>query len=146
MRHDTFISFSVPAGSNAFDLTKSQIVVDESDHEGVKIAARILGEDFARVTGNEPSRVVHHAQAAENLQAETAILIGCIETSQILQALEKNGKADFSSIKGKWECFTTSVVDYPLPGCERALIIAGSNKRGAIYGVYALSEQMGVSP
>src|ERR1051326_4832968 len=34
----------------------------------------------------------------------------------------------------------------PLPGIDRALVIAGSDKRGTIYGVYDLSEQIGVSP
>ena len=38
------------------------------------------------------------------------------------------------------------VVPRPRPGIARALVIAGSDKRGAIYGIYDLSEQIGVSP
>ena len=34
----------------------------------------------------------------------------------------------------------------PLPGVDQALVIAGSDKRGTIYGIYDLSEQIGVSP
>lgn len=40
----------------------------------------------------------------------------------------------------------TTFVENPFGGCHQALIIAGSDKRGAIFGVYALSEQIGVSP
>src|SRR5690625_5548198 len=38
------------------------------------------------------------------------------------------------------------VIDNPLPDMERALVIAGSNRRGAAYGAYDLAEQIGVSP
>ena len=39
-----------------------------------------------------------------------------------------------------------SVVDNPLDGVDRAVVIAGSDRRGAVYGIYELSRQMGVSP
>jgi hypothetical protein len=37
-------------------------------------------------------------------------------------------------------------VEQPLPGVARALVIAGSDKRGTIYGIYEVSQQIGVSP
>jgi hypothetical protein len=81
-------------------------------------------------------------------EAGTAIIVGSIEASPILQRLEKEGKLDFDfgKIRAKWESYTTSVVDNPFNRCRRALVIAGSDKRGAIFGVYSLSEQLGVSP
>lgn len=49
-------------------------------------------------------------------------------------------------IRGKWESYITKVVDNPFPGIDRALVIAGSDMRGTIYGLYDVSEQIGVSP
>ena len=39
-----------------------------------------------------------------------------------------------------------ALVEDPLPGIRRALVIAGSDKRGTIYGLFHLSERIGVSP
>lgn len=51
-----------------------------------------------------------------------------------------------SDIEGKWESFASKVVMDPIPGCSQALVIAGSMPRGTIYGIYDISEQIGVSP
>jgi hypothetical protein len=53
---------------------------------------------------------------------------------------------DVSGVQGKWESFTSQVVKNPVPGCAKALVIAGSDPRGTIYGLYDVSEQIGVSP
>jgi hypothetical protein len=55
-------------------------------------------------------------------------------------------KIDVAAIKGKWESYFTQVVPNPLPGVDSALVICGSDKRGAIYGIYDLSEESGQSP
>lgn len=51
-----------------------------------------------------------------------------------------------SSINNRWESFISEVIDKPLPGVDQALVIAGSDLRGTIYGLYDVSEQIGVSP
>jgi len=56
------------------------------------------------------------------------------------------GKLDVSAIKGKWEGWQVQTLRKPLPGVERALVITGSDKRGTIFGIYEMSEQIGVSP
>jgi hypothetical protein len=66
--------------------------------------------------------------------------------SKIIDDLVKAGKLDVSGIKGKWEAFSSSVVESPVAGCAKALVIAGSDPRGTIYGIYDVSEQIGVSP
>ena len=58
----------------------------------------------------------------------------------------KNGKLDVSEITGQWESFTIQVISDPIPDVEICLVIAGSDKRGSIYGCYEISEQIGVSP
>jgi hypothetical protein len=59
------------------------------------------------------------------------------------------GKIDVAGVAGKWEAAVTEVVAAPmvgLPAVQRALVIAGSDRRGAAYALFALSRQMGVSP
>lgn len=67
------------------------------------------------------------------------VIVGTIGSSPVLDKLISEGKLDVSDIEGKWESFKIQVID-------DALVIAGSDKRGTIYGVYDLSEKMGVSP
>lgn len=128
------------------ELQSSVIVVDERDHEGVHIAARNLAEDFARVTTGPPRPVVRSNDSRVDVPGSVAIVVGCVESSPLMQRLESNGKVDFSGIRGKWESFQSSLVREPFDGCTWALVIAGSDKRGTIYGAYTLSEQIGVSP
>ncbi|PSS00686.1 hypothetical protein BD289DRAFT_458460 [Coniella lustricola] len=145
LRHTVFTSLSNTPG--ALNLSGAGILVDEEDHEGVHIAVKILGRDIARVTKGPSPKISFGLN--KHVSGETAaglIIVGCIDTSRVLQNLEKTGKIDHGHVRGKWESFSTSIVANPLPGCERALVIAGSDKRGAIYGIYTLSEQLGISP
>ena len=78
--------------------------------------------------------------------ADHVIIIGTLGKSRIIDDLVKAGKIDTSQIAGKWESFFLQVVPNPLPDVSSGLVIAGSDKRGTIYGIYDLSEQIGVSP
>jgi hypothetical protein len=75
-----------------------------------------------------------------------AVIVGTLGHSALIDALVASGKFDAQGLRGKWESFLLQVVENPVPGVARALVIAGSDKRGTIYGVYELSEQIGVSP
>jgi hypothetical protein len=132
--------------NNTIELQNSVIVVDERDHEGVHIAVSNLAEDFARVTKGSPRPIVRSNGARVHIPGAVAIVIGCIESSALVQSLEKSGKIVFSGIRGKWESFQTCLIQEPFDECNWALVIAGSDKRGTIYGTYTLSEQIGVSP
>ncbi|KAI9170762.1 Kinesin-like protein 6 [Paramyrothecium foliicola] len=78
--------------------------------------------------------------------AKTVIIAGTIGHSKYIDDIVRAGKIDVSKIKGKWESFVTKVVKDPVPGVPEALVIAGSMPRGTIYGIYDISEQIGVSP
>ncbi|KQV61137.1 hypothetical protein ASC95_06985 [Pelomonas sp. Root1217] len=53
---------------------------------------------------------------------------------------------DLSKLKGCWECFQIALLRNPKPGVKAALVIAGADRRGTAYGVYTLSQALGVSP
>jgi len=116
--------------------------VSDSDWPGVVLAAGDLSGDIQRVTGEQPALL----DAAKDLHGIDAVIIGTIGKSTMIDDLVRHEKLDVSEIAGKWESAVTILVDRPMPGVRRALVIAGSDKRGAIFAIYDLSEQIGVSP
>jgi Glycosyl hydrolase family 115/Gylcosyl hydrolase family 115 C-terminal domain len=117
------------------------IYVDENDYWGVGRAAHDLQQDVSRVTGRTPDFTNHKDVIGQN-----GIIIGTVGKSALIDELVSSGKLDVTGIRGKWEFFLIQVVRNPMPGVRSALVIAGSDKRGTIYGIYDLSEQIGVSP
>jgi hypothetical protein len=116
------------------------LLVDAADDPGVRRAVASLQGDIERVSGARPVL----AQAGE--RAEHAVLVGTLGQSPLIDRLAREGKIDAASVRGKWEGYLIQTVRNPLPGVARALVVAGSDRRGTIYGVYTLSEQIGVSP
>ncbi|KAG7424708.1 hypothetical protein Forpi1262_v014148 [Fusarium oxysporum f. sp. raphani] len=146
MFEEKIVDFKPSPGS--IPLVGTSIVVDQSDYPGVIRAARDLAQDFARVTKGDasPLIVISSDSDYDKIQTETAIVVGSVASSGIIKTLAQQGKLDTQAIDGKWETFSTNIIDQPLGKCEKALVIAGSDKRGAIFGIYTLSEQIGVSP
>jgi len=118
------------------------IYVDPSEYPGVVRAAKDLKSDIEHVT----ERITTVSQDEKTILAPNAIVVATVGKSRLLARLIEEHKVDVSSIAGKWESFLTQVVARPLPGVESALVIAGSDKRGTIFGLYDLSDQIGVSP
>ncbi len=129
-------SFALAQGN-----TTATLYVDSADWPGVVRAAGDLQSDLGKVTSHAPT-VVHDEK---NLPAQV-VIIGTIGKSALIDELVRDKKIDVSSTAGKWESFFLQTVADPLPGVASALVIAGSDKRGTIYGIYDLSEQIGISP
>ncbi|MBK8477113.1 MAG: glycosyl hydrolase 115 family protein [Opitutaceae bacterium] len=113
---------------------------DAADHKGVLRAIGDLQADIARVTGLTPT------SSAQAPASSLSVIIGTVGKSAVIDALLAVGKLDGSTLVGKWESFVIATVADPFPGVARALVIAGSDKRGTIYGIYEISRQIGVSP
>src|SRR3984957_6941304 len=117
------------------------IYVDAGDYAGVVRVARDLKSDIARATGDTPT-----IKFAPSGLGKHVIIIGTIGKSPLIDRLIQSRKIDVSRVSGQWESFLIQVVANPLPGVASGLVIAGSDKRGTIYGIYDVSEQIGVSP
>ncbi|TVY84194.1 hypothetical protein LSUE1_G001541 [Lachnellula suecica] len=74
------------------------------------------------------------------------IIAGTLSKSPLIRSLVEAGKIDVRPIMGRWESFISEVITNPLPGVDKALVIVGSDMRGTVYGLYDVSEQIGVSP
>lgn len=118
------------------------IFVDEADDPGVVIAAENLQADLEAVGGKTGSLVKTSAPSNQ----PQVVVIGTIGQSRLIDDLIEREKLDVSLIDGEWEAFLQTVVEAPFPGVAQALVIAGSDRRGTIFGVYDLSDRAGVSP
>ena len=119
----------------------ASIYVDAGDYAGVVRAARDLKSDIARATGDTST-----IKFAPSGLGKHVIIIGTIGKSPLIDRLIRSRKIDVSRVSGQWESFLIQVVANPLPGVASGLVIAGGDKRGTIYGIYDVSEQIGVSP
>jgi hypothetical protein len=123
------------------DGVAADIYVDAADHASVVRAVTDLQADVKRVSGTSPT--IKNVLAG---LSSRAVLVGTLGHSAVIDELVSQGKLDTAGIAGKWESFVIQAVSDPAPGVSRALVIAGSDRRGTAYGLYDVSQAMGVSP
>ena len=122
---EKFITFLPSAGS--WQLKDITISYADNEHSCVRLAAENLQKDFEQVTGIKPQRG----------HQEARIVIGTVGSNQQIDAWVKAGV--LKDLKGKTEKYIIKTIG-------NQLVIAGSDKRGTVYGIYELSRQIGVSP
>ncbi|NMB39303.1 MAG: DNRLRE domain-containing protein [Firmicutes bacterium] len=143
LRHSKFVRNDYTAGDFKLvvDGQVADFFVDEDDLQGVARALEDLSNDIEMVTGRKPAI----NSSLPELNRET-VIAGTIGHSQVIDDLIKAGKLDTDGITGMWESYVIQVVSNPLPNVDTGLVIAGSDRRGTIYGIYEVSRQIGVSP
>lgn len=138
------ISQLVSAQKNSFPIvtkeSKVSIVYDNKSSSLDSIAANLLAEDIERVTSFKPEVIADVSKAKGNV-----IVIGNIK-SELIQKFISAQSPIHKNLLNKWECFVFKTVDKPFSNISKALVIAGSDARGTAYGVFTLSEKIGVSP
>ncbi|MDP2037552.1 MAG: glycosyl hydrolase 115 family protein, partial [Ignavibacteria bacterium] len=128
-------SFTLAAKGNV-----ASLVFSKKDFAGVLRVGNHLQTDIGNVAGVQPNLLFDSVQASE------VVIVGTIGKNPLIDKLISTKKLDVKEVSGKWETFVIEVIENPLPNIKRALVIAGSDKRGTIYGMYHLSEMIGVSP
>jgi hypothetical protein len=116
------------------------IFVAPQDSETVRTVANAFAGDIASVSG------LHPVIASTFKGHDRWIIAGTLGHSPVIDSLAATGKLDTHAIAGKWEAAVITVVDHPAPGVRRALVIAGSDRRGTAFALFSLSRAMGVSP
>lgn len=131
------------AGSIALVRSGQPVVVyvDAGADSAVRRVAHSFAGDLERV-GGKAARVVNRL---EGLRGDV-VIIGTLGQSPVIDRLVKTGEIRAEDLTGRWEAFRQVVVENPAPGVRRALVIAGSDRRGAVFGTYDLSDKLGVSP
>lgn len=120
---------------------KLSIFADSGIDSGILRAVKNLQSDFRKVTGEQPDLLNQVSGMHSPL-----IIIGTVGTKSVIDDLIKQKKIDGKSLTGKREKYIIQNISNPFPGVSEAIVIAGSDKRGTIYGVYEVSRQIGVSP
>jgi hypothetical protein len=101
------------------------------------IAAALLAKDIELVTNKLPKITTDLKGVSGNV-----IIIGQYD-SKLIKSLNISY---FNQLAGKWEVFGHKLLIHPFKNIAKALVIAGSDARGTAYGVFNISEQIGVSP
>lgn len=137
---------STEAKQNAFALfadgRAAELVVSPDDARVVTLAANDLAADIARVTGTTPVVRASPAVAAPG----PVVLIGTLGKNPLIDELVAGGRLDVTALRGQWETFLIATVAPKESGAADLLVIVGSDRRGTAFGVYELSQAIGVSP
>ncbi len=115
-------------------------VCDKEAYSGVQKISRKVAKDIERIFDFYPEfAYASDAKSPVFSSAQYSVVFGTIGNSAILDDLEKSGVLNFDNIRGKWEVYGFYVLD-------DKIVIAGSDKRGTIYGLFHISDLLGVSP
>lgn len=119
---------------------KATVCYDTNDYPVIQKVAELFVSDMEKVTGQK-------LKLSDEVRKEGMIVIvGTIERNQAIRQLVSKGKIDITPLEGAWERYLIQTVSRPFPGVSKALVVAGSDRRGAAYGLFSLSEMAGVSP
>ncbi|WP_187262500.1 glycosyl hydrolase 115 family protein [Pontibacter beigongshangensis] len=120
--------------------TKVQLVYDPAEAKLDSISANLLAQDIELVSGYRPVVLTDISKASGNV-----ILVGRAGSRMVQQVQGKQASA-VNNLQGKWETYALKVMKQPLPNIRNLLVVAGSDRRGTAFGVFHLSEKIGVSP
>jgi hypothetical protein len=130
-------SFPIAANGSA-----AAIYVAPQNSETVRVAAEAFASDVEKVTGVRPRILISLAAPLPGY----LILVGVLGKSPEIDALVAAHLVFVNGVAGKWESAVTTVVASPMSGgVKSALVIAGSDPRGAAYALFSLSRELGVS-
>jgi hypothetical protein len=119
-------NFSIVSNKQTADL-----VISENDFKVVRIAAEALASDIELITDKRPE--------VTNQLSKNSIIIGTLGKNELIQKLIDAKKLNVSAIENKRESYLITQV-------SGNLVVVGSDRRGTAYGVFKLSEMLGVSP
>lgn len=117
------------------------VIADKGDFAGVLRAAHDLQSDLSNVSGRGVT-----FSTDRHPKQRIAVIVGTLGRSARVDRIVREQHIDTGGVAGHWEAYLLRVVAHPEPGIDRALLIAGADKRGTIYGIYELSRRIGVSP
>lgn len=130
---------TLTASADEINLRKVSIIIDENDSDLVKTAAGHFADDIGMLCGKRPA-------VSSCAERPLAVIAGTVGQSALIDRLAKSGKIDVSGIEGRWECYRIELVRNPMKGVSKALVVAGSDRRGTAYGLFSISREMGVNP
>ena len=107
-----------------------------------------VAHDVELVSGKKPQILVEKEipETLESSGEDWTIIAATKGKSSFLKKLEEAGSAELKELEQKRECYAWIFPEIKNRTKSNLLVIAGSDKRGTIYGLFHLSEMLGVSP
>lgn len=137
----SFISFESGAFAITAEGRSAPFLVSSKEWPGVIRALKDLQTDIGKVTSSLPE-----IKTDQIPESKEIIIAGTIGKSPLIDEMIRKKKLTVNDISGKWKAFSIQIVRKPMKGVKKALVIAGSDKRGTTFGIYEVSRQIGVSP
>lgn len=136
------------SGKNSFSLVapsgSATVCFDgQEDALVVRKSVSLFVEDVRLVTGR---LLATEEGEPRGVSARCAVIVGTLGKSSWIKALAARNKIDTTSIFGGWEQYKIEMVNNPLPGIKKAIVVVGSDRRGTAYGLLSISRAIGVSP
>lgn len=120
----------------------ASIIYSLDDFKVVSIASHDLAIDIERVTGRKPEL----KNSLDDLKTKSLVIVGTLGKSALIEQLIAAKKLDTTQLQNQWESFLITHVKNPFANIDNALVIIGSDRRGTAFGIYELSQAIGVSP
>lgn len=120
-----------------------RFVCSDSELKGVVRAAASATEDMQSIFGSAGG--VCSIDSIDERFANI-VIFGTATPGTVPDMLEKSGFLPLDDIRGRREVYKMRLIASPFKNTGKTLVIAGSDKRGTIYGLYKFSELCGVSP
>ena len=138
---EQFVRFKGDGFPLSKDGKSTPLYASAQDYPGVLRVLKLFAKDIGSISGSVPEIAIDASPSAKEM-----IIVGTLGKSPLIDVLVQKHKIDVQGVSGQWESYLIQTVNKPMAGVERALVIAGSDKRGTIYGMFTLSAQIGVSP
>ena len=135
----TILTVNDQTSPGSIDLTKATIIYDSEDERLIAEISEMLSSDIRSVCQKKIDVIT-------SMPKSSVVIIGTVGHNRWIDRLVSEKKLNIKQIAGGWEQFVIKVIDKPFKGIDKALVIAGSDKRGAAYGTFTVSEAIGVSP
>ena len=116
----------------SFKVRNATVSYSQEEPKQVLRAINDLRIDIERVTG----------AGKDGVRNEGGQIVVGTYGSKTIEKLIAKGLLKEQDLMGKWESYVITVTNEPEP----RLVIAGSDKRGTIYGIYEVSQRIGVTP
>lgn len=125
-----------------------RICLEQSAFPGVIRVTEKVAHDVELVSGKKPQILVEKEipETLESSGEDWTIIAATKGKSSFLKKLEEAGSAELKELEQKRECYAWIFPEIKNRTKSNLLVIAGSDKRGTIYGLFHLSERLGVSP
>jgi hypothetical protein len=125
----------------AMDKKVAPVYFDTADDASVKKTAQLFAKDIERVTDKLPNVISTKSEFKDYV-----VIIGTVDKSRIIKELIRSKKLNADKLRNQWERYTIKTINNPFKGVKQALVIVGSDRRGASYGTFSMSEAIGISP